>query len=538
GRESMYQLQRGQAIAPSAVPSLIYRHTPKEMSIELIQEIIDAFGYAATRARQAGFDAVEIHAAHGYLLTQFLSTLSNQRIDQYGGSFPDRARFVIEVICAVRQQVGDDFPIILRVSAEESIKNGFVVEDIEPIMPSFVNAGTDIIHASIGTHGSPGGVPSAPADYKIGFNVWRAKRLKDAGKIPVIAVGRFNDPRPAEAVIAKGEADLVAFGRQHLCDPDFLKKAQAGRYEDIRLCIACNQGCIEREMFESKSVRCTINPETGQEHIYPSSSSGTPCKVWIIGAGPAGLTAAYEANRLGHAVSLFEKENHPGGNIRYACKAPNKQVYGDWIQYLIRKVEKSGVTIQTGKPVTTQMLAEKPPDAVILATGGERIIPAIPGIDLPYVCDAWQILGEAVKPGKNVAVIGGGLIGMETATFLSARRSKVTLIEQLPNSPVPKFTSHGYSLHKRLKQDGCQIKFNSTLKQIREECIILVDDNSNESMSLTFDQIVLAVGMKPRDDLKAYLQTSNIRHFIVGDTLKVRRITEATEEGAKAAWEL
>jgi 2,4-dienoyl-CoA reductase-like NADH-dependent reductase (Old Yellow Enzyme family)/thioredoxin reductase len=537
GRESFYLLRKGRAIGPSALPSLIYGKPPKEMSLEDIQMIVEAFGSAAARAQTAGFDAVEIHAAHGYLLTQFLSAISNQRQDQYGGSFANRARFLVEIVRSVRKSVGEDFPVLLRVSAEEYIKNGYTVDDMVTILPEFVAAGVDVIHASVGTHGSPAGITSAPAQFESGFNVWRAEKIKQAAEVKVIAVGRFTDPRRAEEVIASGKADMVAFGRQQLCDPDYLNKAREGRYSDIRVCIACNQGCIEREIFEAKSIRCAINPETGQELIYPKAPSKTPCNVWIIGSGPAGLIAAYEAKRLGHEVTLYEKESQAGGNILYACKAPHKSVYLDWIQWLIRQVQQAGVTIETGVTVTEKMLAEANPQAVILAIGGEKIVPPIAGVELSHVCDAWQILGETVEPGKRALVVGGGLIGMEAACFLAERKSEVTLIEQLASSPVAKITAHGYTLHRFLKENNASLRFGCTLKSIESDTVTIVSNDQEERL-VGFDQVVLAVGMKPRDGLKKYLESSGIRHFVVGDALAVRRIMEATEEGAKAAWEL
>lgn len=537
GRESFYMLNQGRAIGPSAIPSLIYRQPPKEMTLADIEEIVESFGTAAARGREAGFDAVEIHGAHGYLLTQFLSAISNQRSDQYGGDFANRAKFVIDVVRSVRKHVGDDFPVLLRISAEEFIKNGYTVEDVVTILPDLIEAGIDIIHASIGTHGSPGSITSASPVEPSGFNVWRAKTLKEAGKIPVIAVGRFNDPGPADDVIKNGEADFVAFGRQQLCDPDFLAKAIQKQSNDIRKCIACNQGCIEREIFEHKSVRCAINPETGQELVYPQTAAKDKRKVLIVGAGPAGLTAAYEAKRLGHTVRLLEREAVAGGNLLYACKAPHKEVYGEWIQWLIGQVEKIGVEIETGREVSAETIADLGPDAVILASGGRKIIPDIEGIDQPIVCDAWQILGEQIAVGKNVAVIGGGLIGMETATFLGARDAKVVLIEQLEQSPVPKFTSHGYAVHKQLRTDGCQFRFGSALKKITADGIVIAGKEGEETIA-DLDQVVLAVGMKPRKELEDHLKQNDIRHFVVGDALEVRRIMEATEEGAQAAWDL
>ncbi len=537
GRESLYMIKKQMAMGPSAAPSLIYGQAPKEMTKDDINEIVDAFGSAAGRAREAGFDAVEIHGAHGYLLTQFLSAISNHRTDEYGGSFKNRARFVTEVVRAVRKNVGSDFPVVLRISAEEYIKGGYTVKDVIDILPDLKDAGMDVLHASIGTHGSPAGITSAPPAFEVGFNVERARQLKQAAGIPVIAVGRFNDPRPANDVIARGDADFVAFGRQQLCDPDFLQKARENRYEDIRKCIACNQGCIEREMFEGGSVRCAINPETGQELVYPQKPAASPKRVWVVGAGPAGLIAAFEANRLGHSVRLLEKETESGGNILYACKAPHKEIYLDWIQWQAQQVEKAGVKVETNTRVTADMITKEKPDAVILAMGGEKIIPSIPGIDLPHVYDAWQILGETVAPGKNALVVGGGLIGMEAACFLASKGAAVTLVEQMESSPVPRFTSHGYSLHKYLREKQCVLKFGTTVENIGKDAVAVTTGTQAGEMT-GFDQVVLAVGMKPRNGLAGGLEKAGIAHTVVGDALQVRRIMEATEEGAGAVWAL
>ena len=398
GRESLYLLKQKKAIAPSPIRSLVFGLTPREMTLEDIKEIIAAFGTAAARAREAGFDAVEVHGAHGYLLTQFLSALCNQRSDEYGGSLANRARFIVEVLQEVRRRVGGDFPISLRISAEEFIKGGYTVEDIQPILPDFVKAGADMIHASLGTHGSPAGITSAPLEYEPGFNAWRAKKVKEVVNVPVIAVGRFTDPALADEVIGRGEADLVAFGRQFLTDPDFLLKAREGRSEDIRKCIACNQGCIERLILGEGTIRCAINPETGQETVYPQGPAAVRRNVWVIGAGPGGLTAAYEAARRGHKVTLFEREKTAGGQLRFASRSPSKKAYEEWGAWLAAQVKKIGVTLRTATDVTDRMIEEGKPDAVILATGGEKIKPDISGIDLPTVCDAWQILGGEVAP--------------------------------------------------------------------------------------------------------------------------------------------
>jgi 2,4-dienoyl-CoA reductase-like NADH-dependent reductase (Old Yellow Enzyme family)/thioredoxin reductase len=537
GRESLYLLREKKAIGPSPIRSLVYGLTPREMTREEIHEIIIAFGAAAARAVEAGFDVVEVHGAHGYLLTQFLSALSNRRDDEYGGSFSNRSRFMIEVLLEVRKRVGEDLPISLRLSVEECIKDGYTVEDIRPILPNLVKAGADILHASLGTHGSPGSITSAPFEYQPGFNVWRAKKIKEVVGIPVIAVGRFTDPSLANEVIARGEADLVAFGRQYLADPDFLIKAREGRPEDIRKCIACNQGCIERLMLGEGKIRCALNPETGQEIIYPQGPAGVCRHVWVVGSGPGGLTAAYEAARLGHQVTLYEKKEETGGQLRFASQAPFKDQYGVWVSWLTSQIKKMGVIIRTGTEVTERLISEGDPEVVILATGGEQIRPDIPGIDLSLICYAWQVLEGAVPPGKHPVVIGGGLIGMETADYLCQKGIQVTLVEVLKQSPVPKITSHGYMLHSRLREAGCRLLFNTTVKKIEGSSVTILIDGREQILS-PVDQVIIAAGLKPNDELKEILQAKKIRYFIVGDALQPRRIIEATEEGARAAWNL
>jgi len=538
GRESLYLLGKGRAVAPSAIPSIVFKGAPREMTKAQIEDVIVDFGRAAARAKSAGFDAVEIHCAHGYLLTQFLSALSNQRSDEFGGqTLRERSRFVLDVIREIRRQVGADYPVSIRISAEEFIKGGYSADDMQSIAPDFVQAGVDIIHASFGTHGSPGGITQAPAEFAPGFNAWLARKMKDVVSVPVIAVGRFTDPAAAEESLDRGDADLIAFGRQFLADPDFLVKAQEGRTEDIRLCIACNQGCIEREILGEGNIRCSINPETGQETLYPREKTSRPKNVWIVGAGPAGLTAAAEANRLGHRVTLFEKKNILGGQIRYAQIPPHKEIYGQWIDWLIGQVRKTGVAIKSETEVDEALLKEGKPDVVILATGGEKLVPPIPGIDGAKVCDAWQILDGRIAPGENIVIIGGALIGMETADFLTERGKTVTILEMLKRSPVLKITSHGYMLHKRLRDRACKLLFGARVTAIDEAGVTFSAEGQTSVIS-PVDQVVVAAGMKPSNALETVCTKLGIAFKTVGDASSPRRIIEATDEGARAAWEL
>jgi 2,4-dienoyl-CoA reductase-like NADH-dependent reductase (Old Yellow Enzyme family)/thioredoxin reductase len=545
GRENFRLLKKQQAVAPSAIRSFMlgFAGVPRELTIEEIQDLVVAFGAGARRAKAAGFDMVELHGAHGYLLMQFLSAHANQRTDQYGGDFKSRARFIIECLEETRRQVGPDFPISLRISAEECVKNGFTIEDVVSIVPDLVAAGADLLNVSFGTHGSPEvntdtPNPSAPIEYAPGFKSHLARYIKEAGKVPVISVGRYTDPYFMDEVIARGDADMIAVARQNLADPNFLKNAIAGHPEDTLECLACNQGCIEREALEGLPVRCAINPQTGQELIWPESPAKVSRNVWVIGAGPAGLTAAAEAARLGHRVTLFEKEGRTGGNVRYAALSPHKEVYGRFIQTLTRRCEKLGVQIKTGVEVTEAMLEKEKPEVVVLAIGADKTACPAEGADAKVVCDAWQILDGSVEPKNNVVVIGAGLVGLETADFLREKGIKhITVVEMLTRPPVLAQAAHGQMLYRRLREQGVNLIFGTQVKKIEDDAVV-VETAGEEKRIAPVEQVVVAIGVTPRSELKEMLAKSGIRHFVVGDAVAPRRIIEATTEGAAAAWDI
>jgi 2,4-dienoyl-CoA reductase-like NADH-dependent reductase (Old Yellow Enzyme family)/NADPH-dependent 2,4-dienoyl-CoA reductase/sulfur reductase-like enzyme len=545
GRENYILLRKKQAIGPSAIPSFIFGFlgAPREMTPELIQETIAAFGSGARRAREAGFDAIELHGAHGYLLMQFLSKHSNQRTDQYGGDFRARARFMIDCLKAARKEVGNDFPISIRISGEECIKDGYTISDMQTIIPDLVSAGADMINVSFGTHGSPEvnidtPNPSAPVEYGQGFKSYLARKVKEVTSVPVVSVGRYTDPFVMDEVIARGDADLIAVARQHLADPDFLKNAREGHPEDTLECLACNQGCIERLSLEQMPIRCAINPQTGQELLYPEGPAVVSKNVWVVGGGPGGLTAAYEAARLGHKVTLFEREKKTGGNVRYAAMAPHKEVYARFINTLTAKCRKKGVQIKTGTEVTEAMIEQGKPEAVILAIGAGKSTCPAEGITSSVVCDAWQIMDGEVAPKDHVVVIGGGLVGMETADILREKGVKdITLVEMLGASPVLAISAHGYMLHRRLRADGVKMIFDTTVKKIEEGSVMVTTGGQDRKIE-PVNQVIIAVGVTPRTELKDMLAKKGIQHFIIGDANAPRRIIEATTDGAKAAWDI
>jgi len=284
-------------------------------------------------------------------------------------------------------------------------------------------------------------------------------------------------------------------------------------------------------------IRCAINPETGQELVYPEKPAASSKTVWVIGAGPAGLTAASEAARLGHDVKIFEKDNEIGGQVRFAAKAPLKTLYSDWINWFERHLKTAGVILNIGITVTEKMLLEGNADVVISAIGAESKIPDIPGIDHNMVCNALQILDGTISPGRQPVVIGGALIGMEVADFLLEKGGNVTIVEMLPKSPVSRFTSHGYHLHKRFAKGGCKILLNTRIERIQDNAVEITCGENREVIS-PVDQVVIAAGMKSRQDLKKVIADKGIVHYVVGDALNPRRIFEAVEEGAKAAWDI
>ncbi|MCE5210844.1 MAG: FAD-dependent oxidoreductase [Deltaproteobacteria bacterium] len=536
GRETFEAATGAIPEAPSAIPSVILGQPCEAMSPERIAEVIDAFASAAGRARQAGFDAVELHGAHGYLLNQFLSPFSNQREDQYGGSDENRMRFILEIIAAVRKVVGKDFPVWIRVSADELVRGGYDLAFMQKFVPQTVAAGVDAIHCSVGVYSTPGGLSIASMDTEPGFNLYRARALKDVVKVPVIGVGRINDPELADQAIARGDADLISFGRQHLTDPDFINKVRDGALDDIRRCTACNQGCIDRLSFEMKSATCSFNPECGREYKGPAPKADPPKRVWIIGAGPAGLSAAMAAAARGHKVEIFEKENKPGGQLLSASRPPHKEVFMDWVNWSLRSLKKNFVPVYCGHAVSDDEIRKQKPDAVILACGAYPVTAPIPGLDSKTVADARDVLTGKVELKSPAVILGAGYVGMETADYLLARGITVTVLEMQTNPPVTKFTAHGYWLHKRIKDGGGRLFFGAKVLGIEDDAVRYswMGTEKVENAAL----IVTAMGARSENTLEGILKELSVPHRIVGDAKSPRRILEAIHEGHKAGEEI
>ena len=534
GRETFESAAGAIPEAPSPIPSVILYQPCEEMSLARITEMIDAFGKAALRAKKAGFDAVEIHGAHGYLLNQFLSPFSNQRADRYGGSEKNRSRFVLEIVEAVRGGVGPDFPIIIRVSTDELVRGGYDLNFMKWLAPQLVSAGVNAIHASVGVYSTPGQLSIASMDTEEGFNLFRARAIKEVTGVPVIGVGRVS-LEMAEKALAAGDADLIAFGRQHLADPDFIGKAREGKFEDIRMCVACNQGCIERLSFEMKSATCTFNPECGRES-KGLPKADTRKKVWVIGAGPAGLSAAMYAVQRGYEVEVFEKRAVAGGQIQSASRPPHKEAFMDWVDWSLRQLKKHDVEIHYNQEITREDLKNVHPDAVVLASGAYPCAASIPGIESDHVFDARDVLEGKVKLASPAVILGAGYVGMETADYLIARDIDVIVLEMLASPPVSKLKAHGYWLHKRIRQAGGRMMFGATVTGIENTTVNYMqnDEKRTEPASM----IVTAMGAKSDNALEVVLRELGIECRIIGDAASPRRLLEAIHEGYKAAGEI
>lgn len=424
GRQTTSDVSGTSVVAPSAIPCPVKQEMPKELTVAEIKQIVGDFRQAARRAKEAGFDAVEIHGAHGYLLDQFLSPYSNKRTDEYGGTFAHRMRFPLEVIQNVREEVGEDFPIIFRMSADEYVSGGLTIEDTKMWARILAETGINALHVSGGVYESAQMI-IPPAAIEQGVYAENAAAIKQAvnGAIPVIAVGRIKKPEMAEQIIRDGKADLIAMGRALLGDPGLPKKVAEGRISEIRNCVGCNQGCIDR-LFRDEDIACMINPITGHEEEFNLAAPVNRKRVLIIGGGPAGLEAAWVAALRGHKTILFEKEKQLGGQLMMAAKSSHKEELNDLRRHLIHQVRMSDAEIVMGAEADLSTVRRINPDVVILAAGSEEIVPHIPGIFRENVVTGQDVLRGTADVGDNVVVIGGGMVGCETAEYLADREKE------------------------------------------------------------------------------------------------------------------
>lgn len=536
GRQTNSRVTGMPIVAPSPIPCPVCREMPVELTLAEIAELVEAYGDAALRARQAGFDAVEVHGAHGYLIAQFMSAYSNQRQDEYGGPMANRARFALEVIKNIRDKIGRDYPVLYRLSADEYVTNGLTVEDTKMIVKMIEKAGVDAVHVSAGVYESLASV-IPPLDLPATSHQENIAAVKSIAAIPVIAAIRINDPVLADRIIGDGKADFVAVGRGQLADPEFCNKAQAADFDSIIKCIGCNQGCVDRLFIQGLPVCCLRNPATGQERAYALQPAAQKKKILVVGGGPAGLEAASTLQRRGHQVILIEKDSRLGGQFFLAGAAPMKREMAEAALQMGRIAERQGVDIRLNTPFTRELAFEINPDEIIVATGATPMVPKIPGSDKPHVATAHDVLEGWASTGDSVAVIGGGLIGIEVAELLRSQRKKVTLIELL------KSIANGLGLTRKpqaikfLKDHKVTVLVNAKCLEIKDHSVILEQNGETREIG-GVDSVVMAVGVKPDHAVQERLKDMGYRYHIIGDAREAGKALDAIWEGAAIGREL
>ena len=530
GRQTFSAVTGSPIVGPSPVPALPVMETPRELSTGDIEALVEAYTVAAGRVKQAGADGVEIHMAHGYLLCSFLSAFSNKRQDPYGGDLANRARFPLEVLKSVRAFVGADFPVICRLSGDEYVEGGLKLEETKEIAKWLEAGGADALHISA-CNAASGYLNHPPYYVDEGVFGHLAAGVKSEVDIAVIAVGRVRNPVMADQFVAEGKADLVSMGRALIADPHMPEKAGAGRLEDIVPCISCNK-CIQT--LRKDSVQCTVNPEAGNERRFRLSKAGKTKQVWVVGAGPGGLKAAEIAALRGHRVTVFEKQKRTGGRMRLGANPPGKQVYNEFLDYLERRIKALGVTLETGREFTADMLARHKPDAVIVATGARPQLPAWKGVAESKAVAVDDVLsGEAVV-GPKVLVIGGGGAGAETADFLSEKGKDVTVIEMLDNIAVDLVNHMQHYLGQRLKEKGVVILTATRVLELGKGFAV-VEDAAGKRRVEGFDTTVVAVGSTSNDDVFRHLIGKAPEVYLIGDAVAPREVVDAVYEAEDVA---
>lgn len=534
GGQTSHLVTGSRPVAPSPIPCPAIQEMPRELTIGEIRGIVEKFGDCALRAKDSGFDGVEIHGAHGYLISGFMTPYSNKRTDMYGGCLMNRLRFPLEIIANVRAKVGRDFPVGFRISADEFVPGGRTIEDTKAIASILEENTVDVLHITVGTYATPFAT-IAPAAARHGLMADLAAEVKRVVKIPVITVNRINDPFVAEAIILSGKADLVAMARGALADPELPVKAALGKFDDITYCIGCNQGCLS-ELFQDKPVRCLVNPVSGKERLFGAKPADTKRWVMVAGGGPAGMEAAIAAATVGHHVELFETKDKLGGQFYLAAIPPSKGEITGFISCLKSKLDNLGVTVHLNTELTVEIVGSRKPDAVIVATGSRATKPAIPGIEGTSVVSAYDVLEGKVDVGHRVLVIGGGMVGAETASHLANHGKEVTIVEELSEIALDEQFVVRRFLLEDLEKNKVRICVNSTVQEVLDDRVIIVMDGREEVRPI--DSVVLAAGARSYDRLSQALEGSPVRVITVGDALKVRNALEAVEEGYRAGLEV
>ena len=551
-----------QPVAPSPVPSRLTRETPRELLEEEIPVIVDRFCNAAGRVQRAGFDMVEILAGTGYLISSFLSPLTNRRGDRYGGSLENRMRFGLEVVEAVRARVGRGFPLIVRLNGNDFMEGGIGSSDLRTFAAELAGAGADALCINVGWHEAL--VPQIVTKVPRGVFSYMAREIRKEVRVPVIASHRINDPEIARKLISLGYCDAVAVGRALIADPEFPKKAEEGREAEIVHCVACGQGCFDN-IFKMKPVECLCNPRAGYEGERQPRKTAMPKDVMVVGGGVAGLAAALAAAGNGHRVRLYERSARLGGQLHLAGSAPGRSEFLVLAEDLRRQVAEARITVMLNVEVDPYLLQRERPEELIIATGGRPVTPEIPGAYGDNVVQAWDLLAGRKHAGQRVVVIGGGAVGVETALMLaeegtlSGEELKFLLVNRAeqPDNLYRLATESGREILLVEMTDRLGANFGKStrwgmlqdverygIKSCLASRVLEITgtgvkvETAGEIREITADTVVLAVGTASEAGLVSVAVELGLAYRLVGDAATPATVFEAHHQGFLAGYGL
>ena len=534
--QSLYDLGGKEALTPSGVPQYDVSKTllPKSraMTRTEIDELIGYFALSGLNAKRAGYDLVEIHGAHGYLINAFMSPALNKRTDEFGGSLENRTRLPVEIIKSIHKAAGDDFPVGIRINAEDFIPEGITLDESPKMAKILEEAGAAYINVSMGSyqsHWKMNDVMRMEEGWKL--PIWAT--IKDAVNIPTIAVGGNRHAEFCERVLNEGKADFVCMARQTLADPYWPMKVKEGKEEDINYCISCLRCLFARGGGNQVVRHCTVNAMWGRELEYAElKPAGVKKKVMVIGGGPAGMEAARVASSRGHEVTLYEKGGELGGQLLVANVPPGKKKMLWPRDYLVKQLRKQGVKIKLNTEVTLDTVKRGNPDSIIVATGAIPLTPSIPGINNANVTLSWDILkGKAKITGKGVVILGGGMVGCETGELLAEQNNKIVIIEMLP-----KAANDVEPINRRVLMDsleGLQVTILTDTKviEINDQGVVVIDTKNGDRRLLEAEQIVVALGSAPEQSLAGQLEGKVDELHVIGDCQCCQTALEAIEGG-------